>query len=240
MRLYPAIDIKGGKCVRLSQGRFDKVTVYNDNPVEIAKKWEEAGATYIHLVDLDGALIGEQANKNTIKEIAASVTIPIQTGGGIRTIASIKDRLSLGISRVIIGTAAIKDPSLVKEAVKEFGADRIVIGIDAKNGKVAVEGWEEVSSVKAIDLCLQMKKIGIKTIVYTDISKDGMMSGVNVEATKELIDSTGMDIIASGGVADYRDLEKVSHIGAEGVIIGKALYQGTIDLKQAIKQFNRG
>lgn len=237
MRIYPAIDIKDGKCVRLSQGCFDKVTVYGENPVEIAKQWVKEGASFIHLVDLDGALLGEQANKKVIKEIAQSVGIPIQTGGGIRSIDTIKDRLSLGVDRVIIGTAAVKNPDLVREAIMTFGANKIIIGIDAKDGRVAVEGWEEVSSLSAVDLCLQMKEIGVKTIIYTDISKDGMLCGVNIEATKELIDKTGMEIIASGGVANLSDLEKVSVIGVEGVIIGKALYQGSVDLKQAIEQF---
>ncbi|NLM47669.1 MAG: 1-(5-phosphoribosyl)-5-[(5-phosphoribosylamino)methylideneamino]imidazole-4-carboxamide isomerase [Epulopiscium sp.] len=240
MRIYPAIDIKDGKCVRLSQGRFDKVTVYNENPVEVAKAWKNAGASYIHLVDLDGALLGNQANKEVIREIVKAVNIPIQTGGGIRNLEAIQERLSLGVARVIIGTAAVKNPELVKEAIDLFGADKIVVGIDAKDGKVAVEGWEELSSVSAVDLALQMKKMGVRTIVYTDISKDGMLSGLNIQATKELIDATGMDIIASGGVASLTDLEKVSKINAEGVIIGKALYQGSIDLKEAISLYEGG
>ncbi|NLK98178.1 1-(5-phosphoribosyl)-5-[(5-phosphoribosylamino)methylideneamino]imidazole-4-carboxamide isomerase [Defluviitalea saccharophila] len=237
MRIYPAIDIKGGKCVRLSQGRFDNVTVYSDNPVEVARQWVKEGATFIHIVDLDGALIGEQANKNVIKEIVQTVKIPVQTGGGIRTLDSIRDRLALGVNRVIIGTAAVKNPDLVRDAIKTFGSDRIVVGIDAKDGRVAVEGWEELSDLSAVDLCLQMKTIGVKTIVYTDISKDGMLCGINIESTKELITKTNLDIIASGGVASLADLEEVSKIGAEGVIIGKALYQGSVDLAQAIKRF---
>lgn len=237
MRIYPAIDIKGGKCVRLSQGRFDNVTVYSDNPVEVAKQWVKEGATFIHIVDLDGAVSGEQPNKHVIQEIVQTVKIPIQTGGGIRTLDSIRDRLAVGVNRVIIGTAAVKNPDLVREAIKTFGSDRIVIGIDAKEGKVAVEGWEELSDLSAVDLCLQMKEIGVKTIVYTDISKDGMLCGVNIEATKELITKTNMDIIASGGVASLEDLEEVNKIGAEGVIIGKALYQGSVDLAHAIKRF---
>lgn len=237
MRIYPAIDIKGGKCVRLSQGRFDNVTVYSDNPVEVARQWVKEGATFIHIVDLDGALIGEQANKNVIKEIVQTVKIPVQTGGGIRTLDSIRDRLALGVNRVIIGTAAVKNPDLVRDAIKTFGSDRIVVGIDAKDGRVAVEGWEELSDLSAVDLCLQMKEIGVKTIVYTDISKDGMLCGINIESTKELITKTNLDIIASGGVASLADIEEVSKIGAEGVIIGKALYQGSVDLAQAIKRF---
>lgn len=240
MRIYPAIDIKDGKCVRLSQGRFDKVTVYNDNPLEVAKQWVEEGASFIHLVDLDGALLGNQANKKVIKEIAQTVKIPVQTGGGIRNIEAVRERLSLGVHRVIIGTAAVKNPDFVKEAVNLFGEDKIVVGIDAKDGKVAIEGWEEVSSISAIDLALEMKEIGVKTIVYTDISKDGMLCGVNTIATKELIDATKMDIIASGGVANLSDLEKVYTIGAEGVIIGKALYQETIDLQKAIEFYEGG
>lgn len=239
MRIYPAIDIKNGKCVRLRQGNFDDMTVYNDNPVEVAKEWIKNGASYIHLVDLDGAREGSGVNSDIIKEIANLSDVPVQTGGGIRTIEDIENKLALGVRRVILGTVAVKNPEIVKEAVEKFG-DAIAVGIDAKNGMVAVSGWEEVSEVSAVDLCVKMRDYGVKTIIYTDISKDGMMSGPNIEATKEIVDATGIDIIASGGVSGMNDLENVDKINAHGAIIGKALYTGAINLKEAVDRFERG
>lgn len=239
MRLYPAIDIKNGKCVRLLQGQFDKETIYSERPMEVAKKWQQAGASFIHVVDLDGALDGIWTNKEAIGSIVNAVNIPVQTGGGIRKIEDIEERLNVGLNRVIIGTLAIKQPEIVKEAVERFGADKIVVGIDAKDGMVAVHGWEEVSKVSALDLCLQMKEYGVNTIVYTDIAKDGMMSGPNLEQTKELVEKTGMDIIASGGVSNIDDLKNVESINAEGAIIGKALYTEAIDLVEAVKLFEK-
>lgn len=239
MRIYPAIDIKNGKCVRLRQGNFDDMTVYNDNPVEVAKEWIKNGASYIHLVDLDGAREGSGVNSDIIKEIANLSDVPVQTGGGIRTIEDIENKLALGVRRVILGTVAVKNPEIVKEAVEKFG-DEIAVGIDAKNGMVAVSGWEEVSEVSAVDLCVKMRDYGVKTIIYTDISKDGMMSGPNIEATKEIVDATGIDIIASGGVSGMNDLENVDKINAHGAIIGKALYTGAISLKEAVDRFERG
>ena len=239
MRIYPAIDIKNGKCVRLRQGNFDDMTVYNDNPVEVAKEWIKNGASYIHLVDLDGAREGSGVNSDIIKEIANLSDVPVQTGGGIRTIEDIENKLALGVRRVILGTVAVKNPEIVKEAVEKFG-DAIAVGIDAKNGMVAVSGWEEVSEVSAVDLCVKMRDYGVKTIIYTDISKDGMMGGPNIEATKEIFDATGIDIIASGGVSGMNDLENVDKINAHGAIIGKALYTGAINLKEAVDRFERG
>jgi phosphoribosylformimino-5-aminoimidazole carboxamide ribotide isomerase len=238
MQIYPAIDIKNGQCVRLQQGRFDNVTVYGKDPVNQAKKWLDAGATYIHVVDLDGARQGTSYNDEAIRSICEAVKIPVQTGGGIRTMRDIEHKLSLGVTRVILGTVAIKNPELVKEAVKNY-ADKIVVGIDAMNGRVAVEGWEQVSDVSAMDLCLKMKNFGVKTIIYTDISKDGMMIGPNIDTTKELIEATNLDIIASGGVSTLKDLENVSMIGAQGAIIGKALYQGSLSLTDVISKFER-
>lgn len=238
MQIYPAIDIIDGKAVRLTQGRYDDVTVFNDSPVMAAKAWSDAGATYIHLVDLDGARYGKSFVNEIIKDITAEFNIPVETGGGVRTIQDVEDRINAGASRVIIGTAAVKNPELVKEAVEKFG-DKIAVGVDAKNGMVAVTGWEEVSNISAVDLCLEMKKIGVKTIIYTDISKDGMMSGPNIDSTKELIEKTGMDIIASGGVSCMQDLENVKNIGAAGVIIGKALYNGALELKKVIDTFEK-
>ncbi|NMA83089.1 MAG: 1-(5-phosphoribosyl)-5-[(5-phosphoribosylamino)methylideneamino]imidazole-4-carboxamide isomerase [Epulopiscium sp.] len=237
MRIYPAIDIKNGNCVRLKQGKFNEITIYDEDPLQTALKWAECGATYLHLVDLDGALVGNTVNLEVIKKIAQKISIPIQLGGGIRTMASIEQKLSLGIQRVILGTVAIQDPSFVKEAIRRFGKDHIVVGIDAKDGKVAIEGWEKVSPFSAVETCLQMKEIGVETIIYTDISKDGMLSGPNVEATKNLIEQTNMNIIASGGVTNIGDLKALQQIQVEGAIIGKALYQGFLDLSTVIQQF---
>ena len=201
MQLYPAIDIRNGQCVRLRQGQFHNQEVYSSSPVKVAKQWETQGASFIHLVDLDGALHGHGVNEEVIKDIASSVSIPVQVGGGIRTIKDIENKLNIGVNRVIIGTKAVENPAFIKEAISNFGAERIVIGIDAKNGMVATEGWEKVSNYNAITLALNMKELGVKTIVYTDISKDGMLQGPNVECTKEMVDMTGLDIIASGGVS---------------------------------------
>ncbi len=236
MQIYPAIDIIDGKAVRLSQGKFDDVTVFNDSPADVAKEWVDAGATYIHIVDLDGARYGKTFVIDIIKNIKSKYDIKIETGGGVRTMKDIDDRIDAGASRVIIGTAAVKNPDLVKEAVKKYG-DMIAVGVDAKNGMVAVSGWEEVSDITAVDLCLKMKSYGINTIIYTDISKDGMMSGPNIESTEELIEKTGMDIIASGGVTDMADIENVDNINAAGVIIGKALYNGALNLGDVINRF---
>lgn len=236
MQIYPAIDIIDGKAVRLSQGSFDDVTVFNDSPVEAAKDWVEAGATYIHIVDLDGARYGKTFVTDIIKDIKSRYDIKIETGGGVRTMKDIEDRINAGASRVIIGTAAVKNPELVKEAVDKFG-DKIAVGVDAKNGMVAISGWEEISDVTAVDLCLKMKEYGVNTVIYTDISKDGMMSGPNIESTRNLIEKTGMDIIASGGVSKMEDIENVNNINAAGVIIGKALYNGALNLKDVISKF---
>ncbi len=237
MQIYPAVDIKNGKCVRLKQGNFDAVTVYEQNPVIAAKKWIEKGATYLHIVDLDGAKEGISENEQIIAEIAKLSDVPVQTGGGVRSLKDIERKLQKGVSRVILGTVAVRQPELVKQAVEKFGSDKIVVGIDAKEGYVAIAGWEEISNVSALDLCLKMKEYGVKTIIYTDIAKDGMMSGINLEATKELIEKTGMHIIASGGISNMTDLENVQKINAHGVIIGKALYQQALDLEQVIKKF---
>ncbi|MBQ4347662.1 MAG: 1-(5-phosphoribosyl)-5-[Firmicutes bacterium] len=238
MRIYPAVDIKNGMCVRLSQGRFDEVTVYEQNPVLMAEKWVNCGAGFLHIVDLDGALKGAEVNADIIKEIVKSFNVPVQTGGGIRTLKDIEKKLDMGCARVILGTAAVRDPELVRKAVELYG-DKIAVGIDAKEKMVAISGWEEVSGIKAVELGRRMKDMGVKTIIYTDISRDGMMGGVNTEATAEMAALGGLDIIASGGVSGMKDLEEVQKTGAHGVIIGKALYQGAIDLKEAIEKYER-
>ncbi len=239
MKLFPAIDIKNGQCVRLKQGRFEDVLVYSDIPLNIAKQWEAKGASFIHIVDLDGALVGHSVNDEVIKNIVSEVKIPIQVGGGIRSIKDIENKLSLGVNRVIIGTKAVKDPAFIKEAISLFGADKIVIGIDAKDGMVAIEGWEKISTYQAVALAMEMKSYGVKTIVYTDISKDGMLLGPNISHTKELAQTTGLDIIASGGVSCMKDLEMLREINVYGAIMGKALYENRIELSKAVQMFER-
>ncbi len=237
MQLYPAIDLKNGQCVRLKQGEFKDITVYSDKPEEIAAKWQSKGATFLHLVDLDGALAGHSVNKEVVRKIAATVSIPIQMGGGIRKEEDIEFVLSLGVSRVIIGTKAAENPEFIRNMVNKFGQERIVAGIDAKNGMVAVEGWEKISDITASDLANRMKEYGIRHVVYTDIARDGMLSGPNVDYTKKLTDETGLDIIASGGMSSMEDLKELYHAGIHGAIIGKALYENRIDLKEAIDAF---
>lgn len=239
MRLYPAIDIRNGQCVRLRQGQFHDVEVYSHVPANVAMQWEQKGASYIHIVDLDGALAGHSVNDEVIKEIVATVSVPVQVGGGIRTIQDIEHKLNLGVSRVIIGTKAVENPKFIKEMITTFGADKIVIGIDAKNGMVAIEGWEKVSSYNAVSLALEMKEMGVSTIVYTDISKDGMLQGPNIEHTKEMVEATGLQIIASGGVSSMKDLEALNGIKVSGAIIGKALYERRIELEKATHLFEQ-
>lgn len=234
MIIYPAIDIKDGKCVRLVQGKFDDVTVYSDNPVEMALKWERLGAQYLHVVDLDGARYGKPQNIAVISEMAVNLGIPVQVGGGIRTIETIEIVLSKGIERIILGTSAVRDSKLVKLALQNF-ENSIVIGIDARDGMVAIEGWAKTSSFTAVGFAKKMEELGAKTIIYTDISKDGMLSGPNFKAMEEMVREVGVDIIASGGVSSIDDIKRLKDIGVAGVIIGKALYTGDIDLKEALE-----
>ncbi len=237
MQLYPAIDIKEGKCVRLTQGVFDNIKVYSDSPSQIAKLWVSQGATFLHLVDLDGALAGKAVNGAIIKEIIEAVDVPVQLGGGIRSEEAVKSILDLGVHRVIIGTKAVKEPEFIKVLIERFGPEQIVAGIDAKDGKVAVEGWEKVSTLTAIELCSKMKEYGVRHVVYTDISRDGMLTGPNISATKKLTEEIGMDIIASGGVSCMEDLQKLYEEGIGGTIIGKALYEKRLNLEDAIRRF---
>ena len=237
MQLYPAIDMKGGKCVRLTQGLFDNVKVYSDTPADMAKLWVSQGATFLHIVDLDGALAGHSVNEAAIRAIVNSVNVPIQLGGGIRSAEAVRNMLDLGITRCIIGTRAVQQPEFIRELIEEFGAERIVVGVDAKDGLVAVEGWEKVSSLTAVELCMQMKAYGVQHIVYTDISKDGTLMGPNVTYTKMLTDQTGLDVIASGGMSCMEDLAALHEHGIHGAIIGKALYEKKIDLSEALRRF---
>ena len=237
MQLYPAIDMKNGQCVRLRQGAFKGITIYSDAPEKVAAHWQEKGASFLHLVDLDGALAGYSVNEEVIRRIADTVSIPIEIGGGIRSKEAVERMLDLGVRRVIIGTKAAEHPEFLRDMVRTFGEEAIVAGVDAKDGMVAVEGWEKVSSLTASDLCLTMKEYGVRHIVYTDISRDGMLSGPNVEATRKLTEETGLDIIASGGVSCMEDLKCLHEAGIRGAIIGKALYENRIDLAEAVRLY---
>lgn len=231
MIIYPAIDIKGGKCVRLTQGLKDQEKVYYDWPQEVARLWQEKGARWLHVVDLDGAFGGRLRNYEIVKEMVASARIPIQIGGGIRSLENIEAWLALGIKRVILGTKALEDPVMLKEALKRF-SEEIVVSIDAKNGLVTTEGWVKTSSIKAVDFARKLEAQGVRRIVYTDISRDGMLSGPNFEALENLKGAVGLEIIASGGISSLKDLTALQRMGIEGAIVGKALYEGRIDLAE--------
>jgi len=238
MNIYPAIDIRGGACVRLKMGDYSKVTVYSGDPVDQARKWLDAGAEWLHIVNLDGAKSEKSGFDGILERIIKETGARVQTGGGIRALEDVRLKLEMGARRVILGTAAISDPETVRKAVAEYG-DCIAVGIDARNGFAAAEGWTVQSKITALDLALRMKEIGVKTVIYTDIGKDSMMSGPNVEKTGELVRETGLNVIASGGVSRMGDLEKLAEIGGlDGAIIGKALYEGALDLQEVIKEFS--
>lgn len=234
MIIYPAIDVKDGKCVRLIQGHFNDVTVYSDNPVDMALKFEKMGAQYIHVVDLDGARLGDPRNIGVINDMAVKLGIPLQMGGGIRTIEMMEIVLSRGIHRVILGTSAVKNPELVKKSVRIF-ENSVAVGIDARDGMVAIEGWAKTSEFTAIGFAKKMQELGAKTIIYTDISRDGMLSGPNLKAMEEMVRAVDIEVIASGGVKCLDDIKNLKETGVSGVIVGKALYTGDIDLQEAIR-----
>lgn len=230
MIIFPAIDLKEGKCVRLYQGDMNQATIFNDSPANQAKEFENLGFKFIHIVDLDGAVLGKSMNQESIKEILANITIPIQLGGGIRSIAAIENWLELGVNRVILGTAAIKDPELVIKACKKFPG-KIVVGIDAKSGMVATEGWVESSGVTTIDLAKKFEDCGVSAIIYTDISRDGTLSGFDVDGTKNLAEQINIPVIISGGISSIEDVYKARHLkqyGVEGAIVGRAFYDKKI------------
>lgn len=233
MRMYPAIDLKDGECVRLYKGDYDKKTVYSTDAVATALKWQESGADFLHVVDLDGARSGDGKNRAVIKEICKNVSMRVQTGGGIRTMDDIDSLLEAGVARVILGTAAVKNFALVEEAVAKYG-DKIAVGIDAKGGFVATDGWEKVSELTAVDFAKKVEKAGVRTIIYTDIATDGAMCGPNIEAMIEMVNETGLDVIASGGVSCIDDVRALLTTGVEGAITGRAIYDGKLDLKEAV------
>lgn len=233
MQLYPAIDMLDGNAVRLRQGRRDDVTIFG-NPVDLAAKWREQGATYLHLVDLTAAFDGQTKHLPLIREVIRAFGGNVELGGGLRTMADIALRIEAGVTRCIIGTAAIEKPELVKEACRAFPG-QIAVGLDAKDGFVATRGWVETSALTAAEVALRMRDMGVSTLIYTDISRDGMMQGPNFAATQRLIDKTQMDIIGSGGVSSISDLLKLQEIGCAGAILGRAMYEGAFTVPDALE-----
>ncbi len=237
MLVIPAIDLREGKCVRLVEGRLEQETVYSDDPVAMAVLWQEQGARMLHLVDLDGAFSGAPKNLDVISQILATVNIPVQIGGGIRNMKAVEHLLELGAARVILGTAAILEPQLVADACSKYG-DAVLVGIDGRNGRVAIEGWGMTVDKNTVELALEVKSLGVKRVVFTDIRKDGTLKGPNLEATGELAGATGLKVIASGGVSttdDLRALKKLEPLGVDSVILGKALYAGTVTMSEALE-----
>ena len=234
MELFPAIDLIGGCAVRLVKGDYAQKTVYSDNPAEVAKSFAAAGAKYLHVVDLEGAKDGGTPNLETIKNIVENGGLLVEVGGGIRSEEVIKKYLDAGVFRVILGTAAVQNPAFLEEMVQKYG-EKIAVGVDIKDGMVAIKGWTEVSAESCFDFYEKLQKIGVRTIICTDISKDGLLSGTNLELYKELSEKFSVDIVASGGVTTLDDVKKLADMGMYGAILGKALYTGNIDLKAAVE-----
>ena len=239
MLIIPAIDLRGGKCVRLVQGRADAETVFSSDPVAVALEWQRAGAQLLHVVDLDGAFTGAPVNLDVVRAIADAVDIDVELGGGIRDQKTVEQVFKAGVQRVILGTSALQNPALMQAMVEEYN-DRIAVGIDAKEGMVAIRGWKEVGKKRAIDFAVEMENSGVKTIIYTDIRRDGMLTGPNVQGVKQMAEATkNVDIIASGGISSLQDIESLKPIetlGVVGVIVGKALYTGDVHLEEAISR----
>ena len=238
MKIIPAVDIKDGRCVRLIQGRMEDETVYSETPWEMAIKWQEAGGTLLHIVDLNGAVEGYGVNDDAVREIVGHVEMNTELGGGIRDIARIDALLSMGVGRVILGTAAAENQEFVREAIEKYGPKRVVAGIDARDGIVATRGWTKSGWKPAVELGCEMKELGVTRIIYTDISRDGMLTGPNIAETERMAKETGLWITASGGVSsieDIRALKQIESSGVDSVITGKALYEGKLDLREAIE-----
>ena len=238
MLIIPAIDLRNGFCVRLLQGESDKETVYSNDPAAMAVTFEEAGAKRLHLVDLDGAFQGERANISSIRSILKNVSIPVQIGGGLRTEEDIDIMMDMGVSAVIVGTMAVKSPSVLEKLLNKYTDEQIILGIDSRNRKVSIEGWKENTQIQDVEFALRWKNSGIKRVIFTDISRDGMLSGPNLAALREMAESTGLKIVASGGVSSLEDLEKLKKIepyGVDQVISGKAIYERKIDLRKVFK-----
>jgi len=234
--IFPAIDLKDGKCVRLYKGKMEEAIVFSEDPVAMALHWQERGAGYLHVVDLNGAFAGSPQNAEVIAQIANRLDIPVQVGGGIRNLETIKRLLGEGVARVILGTSAVTNPKLVEEACTQYG-EQIVLGLDAKDGLVATDGWEKKASKNFLELALEMKELGIKRVIFTDTSLDGTLQGPNLKSTRELAEKSGLKVIASGGVSSLQDIKNLmplEEMGVEGVIVGKALYVGNFRLEDAL------
>jgi phosphoribosylformimino-5-aminoimidazole carboxamide ribotide isomerase len=238
MILYPAIDIRGGRCVRLIEGDFDRETTYDSDPSSAARRWVEAGAEWLHVVDLDGAVEGRPINGRAIAQIRAAVDVPIQLGGGLRLLTDLEDAFSAGVGRVILGTIALQDPELVISAVARWD-DRIAVALDARDGRLATDGWLGQSDSRAVDVAQRLARSQVRHFIYTDIRRDGTLTGPNVQGLNELIEQVDADVIASGGIASLDDIKAVATVGASGAIIGRALYDGRIDLAEAVALFGR-
>jgi len=238
MLLIPAIDLKNGRCVRLLQGEAAAETVYSDDPAAMARSFEDAGAKRLHLVDLDGAFKGKGANLVSIRSILKNISIPVQLGGGLRNAENIEQMFELGVSSVIVGTMAVKNPDVLEEVIQRFSGEKVILGIDARDRKVSIEGWQEGTEIDDVEFALRWKKFGIQRIVFTDIARDGMLSGPNLEALGDFARRTGLKIVASGGVSSMEDLELLKTLEVDGVdqvISGKAIYEGKLDLKEIFK-----
>ena len=238
MLLIPAIDLKNGRCVRLLQGEAAAETVYSDDPASMARSFEDAGAKRLHLVDLDGAFKGKGANLVSIRSILKNISIPVQLGGGLRNAENIEKMFELGVSSVIVGTMAVKNPDVLEEVIQRFTGEKVILGIDARDRKVSIEGWQEGTEIDDVEFALRWKKLGIQRIVFTDIARDGMLSGPNLEALGDFARRTGLKIVASGGVSSMEDLELLKTLEVDGVdqvISGKAIYEGKLDLKEISK-----
>jgi len=236
MLIIPAVDLRDGKCVRLVEGKLEHETIYSDNPAEMALRWQQMGAQWLHVVDLDGAFTGAPRNLKAIGDILSKVSMPVQIGGGIRDLASVDRLLEMGATRVILGSAAILKPEIVSQACERYG-DAVLVGIDGRDGRVAIEGWGMTVDKSTTELALEMKERGIKRVVFTDIRRDGTLQGPNLEATGALAQATGLKVVASGGVStldDLREVKKMAPLGVDSVIIGKSLYDGAIDLRDAL------
>lgn len=237
MIIYPAIDLKDGQCVRLVQGKAENKTVYSSDPGSMAFSFQEQGAQWLHVVDLDGAFEGQPRNMQAIAQIASRISIPFQVGGGLRKMEDVNRVLEMGASRAIIGTRAVTSPAFIEELLKAFGPDKIVLGLDARDGMVAIEGWVEKSSLKAVDFGRDMHQMGVKTAIFTDVSRDGLLQGPNLESIQAMAEQTGLNIIASGGVSTADNIKKLQALesqGVSGAIIGKALYDGKITIREAL------
>jgi phosphoribosylformimino-5-aminoimidazole carboxamide ribotide isomerase len=235
MEVIPAIDLKDGRCVRLFQGDFNQETVFSDDPLAMALSWQEQGAHRLHVVDLDGAIQGKPTHLDVISAIVHALDIPIQVGGGIRDIAAADAWLGVGVDRVVIGTAAVRDPDMVVEACKKHGRQRVVVSVDAKEGLVALHGWKESSNVTVLELANQMADIGVVRLLYTDIARDGALTGPDFEGNKLLAEESGLAVLASGGIASVQHIKELLPMGVEGVIVGRALYTGAVDLAEAVR-----